>query len=53
MKFRNVRNGMILDLPDTFRGTYWEPVDKQPAPAASRKEAKKAEPVKKTTRKKV
>ena len=31
MKFRNIRNGCILDMPETFSGKYWEPV-KKPAP---------------------
>lgn len=28
MKFRNTRNGRILELADNFSGKYWEPIEK-------------------------
>lgn len=47
MKFRNTRNGMVLELPDNFSGTYWEPVEK-PAPEKPKKqETKKSTAAKK------
>ena len=53
MKFRNTRNGAILDMPDSFSGKYWEPVD-TPAPESKAGDAavpEKAE-VKKPAKKK-
>lgn len=42
MKFRNTRNGTILELPDNFSGKYWEPVEKPvPRPAEKKKTAAK------------
>jgi len=37
MKFRNKRNGRILELADNFSGKYWEPVE-QPVPGKSKKQ---------------
>ena len=42
MKFRNIRTGIVLELPDNFSGKYWEPVE-PPAP----KEPEKKKPKKK------
>ena len=49
MKFRNRRNGRILDLPETFSGANWEPVE-TPAPVVAEKPKKKTS-VKKTVKK--
>lgn len=46
MQFRNVRNGAVLDMPESFSGKYWEPVetpvpdhDQKPEDAAAPKKA--------------
>lgn len=46
MLFRNVRNGAVLDMPDSFSGKYWESVetptpdhDQKPEDAAVAKKA--------------
>jgi len=49
MKFRNRRNGIVLDLPENFSGKYWEPVD--PAPVSEEKPKKKSSVKKKTVKK--
>lgn len=44
MKFKNIRTGIVLELPDNFSGKYWEPVE-QPTPKepeAKKKPKKKA-----------
>lgn len=46
MKFRNVRTGIILDLPDNFTGKYWEPVNK-PVPKPVKKKTTVKKPAKK------
>ena len=46
MKFRNTRNGRILDLADNFSGKYWEPVEKL-VPEKPKKETKKQTAAKK------
>ena len=38
MKFRNIRTGIVLELPDNFSGKYWEPVE---PPAPEKPEKKK------------
>lgn len=48
MKFRNIRTGAVLDLPDNFSGKYWEPVN-VPVP---KKPVKKAAAKKKDAAKK-
>ena len=50
MKFRNRRNGIVLDMPDTFSGKNWEPVIEEPAPVITEKPKKKSS-VKKTVKK--
>ena len=50
MKFRNRRTGIVLtNMPDTFSGKYWEPVE-EPAPVTEEKPKKKSS-VKKTVKK--
>ena len=40
MKFRNIRTGIVLELPDNFSGKYWDPVEK-PTPKKPEKKKKK------------
>ena len=40
MKFRNTRNGRILELADNFSGKYWEPI-KQSVPEKPEKQGTK------------
>lgn len=47
MKFRNRRNGIVLNnMPDTFSGKNWEPVE-EPAPVTEEKPKTKKSSVKK------
>lgn len=46
MKYRNVRTGIVLDLPDNFIGKYWEPVNK-PVPKPVKKKTIVKKPAKK------
>ena len=39
MKFRNIRTGIVVELPDNFSGKNWEPVE---TPAPKEPEKKKA-----------
>ena len=47
MKFRNIRYGTILEMPDDFSGKNWEPVDPVPSPKAAPKKAAPKRPAKK------
>ena len=50
MKYINRRNGIVIDMPEDWRGDCWEPVE-QPAPAEP-KPAPKASTAKKPAEKK-
>lgn len=40
MKFINSSNGIVIDMPDDWRGDNWEPVEKPaPSPQAAPKES--------------
>lgn len=47
MKFRNIRNGKILELPDNFSGKYWEPVEQSASQKSEKQETKKSTAAKK------
>lgn len=43
MKFRNIRTGIVLELPDNFSGKYWEPVEPPAPEKPEKKKPKKKE----------
>lgn len=47
MKFRNTRNGRILELADNFSGKYWEPIEKSVPKKPEKQETKKTTAAKK------
>lgn len=47
MKFRNIRNGKILELPDNFSGKYWESVEQSAPKKSEKQETKKSTAAKK------
>lgn len=47
MKFRNTRNGRILELADNFSGKYWEPVEQLVPGKPKKQETKKSTAAKK------
>ena len=47
MKFRNTRNGRILELADNFSGKYWEPIEKSAPEKPGKQGAKKSTAAKK------
>ena len=47
MKFRNTRNGRILELADNFSGKYWEPIDQSVPSKPKKQETKKTAAAKK------
>ena len=54
MKFINLRNGIVIDMPDDWRGDNWEPVEKPapaPAPAATPKASTAKKPAEKKAKK--
>jgi hypothetical protein len=52
MKFVNRRNGMMIDMPEDWRGDGWVPVEKPaPAPAAAPKASTAKKPAEKKTKK--
>lgn len=53
MKFINRRNGIVIDMPDDWRGDCWEPVEKPvpTAPKATPKASAAKKPAEKKTRK--
>ena len=51
-KFINRRSGVVIDMPEDWRGDGWEPVEKPaPAPEASPKVSTAKKPAEKKTRK--
>ena len=53
MKFINRRNGIVIEMPDDWRGDCWEPVE-EPAPtpkATPKASAAKKQPAEKKTKK--
>lgn len=47
MKFRNTRNGRILELADNFSGKYWESVEQSAPKKPEKQETKKLTAAKK------
>ena len=41
MKFRNIRTGIVLELPEKFSGKYREPVEPPAPKEPKKKKAKK------------
>ena len=52
MKFINRRNGIVIDMPDNWRGDCWEPVEEPaPAPEATPKASAAKKPAQKKAKK--
>lgn len=51
MKFVNTKNGVVMDMPEDFSGSNWEPVEVPKTPHRTETE-EKAEPKKATKKKK-
>ena len=54
MKFVNRNNGIVIEMPDDWRGDCWEPVEEPtpaPAPKATPKASAAKKPAEKKTRK--
>lgn len=51
MKFVNTKNGVVMDMPEDFSGSNWEPVEAPKTPHRAETE-EKAEPKKATKKKK-
>lgn len=47
MKFRNTRNGRILELADNFSGKYWERLEQSAPSKPKKQETKKSTAAKK------
>ena len=49
MTYKNVKTGVVMDLPEDFSGSNWEPVE---APKTPHRTEEVKEPKKKATKKK-
>lgn len=51
MTYKNVKTGVVMDLPEDFSGSNWEPIEAPKTPHRTETE-EKAEPKKATKKKK-